>query len=137
MISLNCRSLNKHFEDISSDEQLLKSDIIALQETWLEDDDINKNFNIPGYNLHFNGKGRGKGLATYFKSSIFKHETDKKQDHIQLSKFKSDNLDVISLYRSQACTIDTMGKLIREMMDTGRPQLILGDFNFCYLDGLN
>ena len=26
-------------------------------------------------------------------------------------------------------------KLIRGMMDTGRSQLILGDFNFCYLDG--
>ena len=31
--SLNCRSLKKHFLDISNDEQLLKSDIIALQET--------------------------------------------------------------------------------------------------------
>ena len=135
--SLNCRSLNKHFKDISSDEQLPKSDIIALQETWLEDDDVNENFNIPGYILHLNSKGRGKGIATYFKSSLFKHETDKKQDHIQLSKFKSRNLDVISLYRSQACTLDTMMKLIREMVDTGRSQLILGDFNFCYLDGIS
>ena len=28
-------------------------------------------------------------------------------------------------------------KLIREMVDTGRSQLILGDFNFCYHDGIS
>ena len=37
--SLNCRSLKKHFIDISSDDLLLKSDIICLQETWLEGND--------------------------------------------------------------------------------------------------
>ena len=58
--SLNCRSLNKHFQDISTDELLLKSDIIALQETWLEDDDATEDLNIPGYNLHLNSTGRGK-----------------------------------------------------------------------------
>ena len=32
--SLNIRSLNKHFSDVSTDELLLKSDLICLQETW-------------------------------------------------------------------------------------------------------
>ena len=50
--SMNCRSLNKHFNDISTGELLLKSDIILLQETWLEDDDISEDLSIPGYNLH-------------------------------------------------------------------------------------
>ena len=36
--SLNCRSLMKHFLDICTDSNLLKSDILCLQETWLEDD---------------------------------------------------------------------------------------------------
>ena len=38
--SLNCRSLKKHQEDIMSDAVLLKSDIICLQETWLENDKV-------------------------------------------------------------------------------------------------
>ena len=132
--SLNCRSLNKHFNDISTDEVLLQSDIIALQETWLEDDDINDNLNIPGYDLHLNSNGRGKGLATYYKSSIFKHHSDKKNENIQLSKFTSHHLDIITLYRSQHCNLKIMNKLLEEIIEKGKPQLLLGDFNYCYLD---
>ena len=131
--SLNCRSLNKHFQDISSDDLLLKSDLIALQETWLEDDDLTEDFSIPGYTLHLNSNGRGKGLAIYFKNSIFKHHSDRKNDNIQLSKFKSPNLDVITLYRSQPCALKTLNKLLEDMIEMGEPQLLVGDFNFCYL----
>ena len=35
--SLNCARLKPHFEDIKSDHTLKKSDIIHLQETWLEE----------------------------------------------------------------------------------------------------
>ena len=131
---MNCRSLNKHFEDISTDEVLLKSDIIALQETWLEDDDINDDLSILGYDLHLNSNGKGKGLATYYKSSIFKHHSDKKTENIQLSKFKSRHLDIITLYRSQHCNLKVMNRFLKEMIEEGKPQLLLGDFNFCYLD---
>ena len=126
--------MKKHLPDISNDEQVLKSDIIALQEIWLVDDDVViEEFNIPGYDLHLNCQGRGKGLATYFKSSIFKHDTDKKQEFIQLSKFNSRNLDVINIYRSQQCDLSTMNKLIKEVIEPGKPLLLVGDFNFCYL----
>ena len=37
--SLNCRSLKKHHKDILSDNLLLQSDIIGLQEIWIENDD--------------------------------------------------------------------------------------------------
>ena len=132
--ALNCRSLNKHFPDILTDELLLKSHIIALQETWLEDDYRNDNFNIPGYDLYLNSQGRGKGLATYIKSSIFKHHSDKKQEFIQLSKFTSYNLNVITIYRSQQCDLKTMNILIKDMVEDEKPHLLVGDFNFCYLD---
>ena len=132
--SLNCRSLKKHYPDITTDEMLLKSHIIALQETWLEDDDVTEDMTIPGYNLHLNSMGRGKGLATYFKGSIFKHDSDKKKEYIQLSKFTSPNLNVISLYRSQQCELATMITLIDEMLEEGKPHLLVGDFNYCYLD---
>ena len=38
--SLNCRSLNKHYKDILFDENLFKSEIRALEKTWLEDDTV-------------------------------------------------------------------------------------------------
>ena len=49
--SLNCRSLNKHYADLITDDILLKSDFIGLQETWLTSDESRENLDIPGYDL--------------------------------------------------------------------------------------
>ena len=46
--SLNCRSLRKHHKDILSDALLCKSDMISLQEIWLETDEIREDLKIPG-----------------------------------------------------------------------------------------
>ena len=132
--SLNCRSLKKHYKDIASDEVLLKSDIILLQETWLEDDSPMQMLEIPGYALHFNSQGRGKGLATYFKSSIFSHEIDVKQDDMQLSKFTSKNIDIISIYRSKQGTINKLNEEISAISRGTKALLMVGDFNYCYLE---
>ena len=132
--SLNCRSLKKHYEDIIADTLLLKSDIIILQETWLLDDTIREDLEIPDYELHLNSHGRGKGLAIYFKSNIFSHVMDMKQEHMQLSKFSSRDLDIISLYRSKDGNLIELNQKIEEMVQQDKPQLLIGDFNYCYLD---
>ena len=49
------------------DESLLKSDMIFLSETWLENDEITQDLQIPHYKVHLNSKGKGKGIAIYFK----------------------------------------------------------------------
>ena len=41
---------------------------------------------------------------------------------------------MITLYRSQHCDLKTLTKLMKEMIKIGKPQLLVGDFNFCYLD---
>ena len=97
--SLNCRS-RKHHEDIYSDSLLMKSDIIGLQETWLENDEDIINLAIEKYNLIVNSHGRGKGIATYFNKNIFKPDVAVNDTHMQLSKFTSSILDVIFIYRS-------------------------------------
>ena len=56
--SLNCRSLNKHYQDIVTDHILLKGDFIGLQETWLTSDESRETLEIPGYNLHINSMGK-------------------------------------------------------------------------------
>ena len=96
--SLNCRSLNKHYKDILSDSLLLKSDIILLQETWLEDHVHIEDLEIPNFILQLNSCGRGRGIATYYKENIFAHDKDIKEEHMQLSKSTSSNLDIISIY---------------------------------------
>ena len=64
--SLNCRSLKKHHEDIEKDDILLQSDIICLNETWTDNDDVIDKLQIANYELHLNSKGSGKGVAAYY-----------------------------------------------------------------------
>ena len=135
--SLNCRSLMKHHEDIISDDLLLKSDMICLQETWLEDDTLLDELQIPDYKLHLNSNGRGKGIAIYYKKEIFTHEADIKEDNLQLSKFNSPELDIVVLYRSQNGNHTDLKQHLRTLTEQSRErsQLVIGDFNFCFLDG--
>ena len=65
---------------------------------------------------------------------MFKHDRDVKQDHMQSSRFISSQIDVITLYRSQDCNLAFMNQNIGDMIETGKPQLVVGDFNFCYLE---
>ena len=132
--SLNCRSLKKHYEDIFSDDLVLKSDIICLNETWQEDDTIAENLKDSHYKVKANSRGRGKGIATYFNNTIFQHAFDVKEDNMQLSKFKSPILDIIVLYRSQGGSFKDLNHFIQQMESEEKPTLVVGDFNFCFRD---
>ena len=132
--SLNCRSLNKHHEDIFSDDLILKSDIICLNETWQENDDIAENLEYSDYKVKANSRGRGKGITTYFNNTIFQHEFDVKEENMQLSKFKSPILDIIVLYRSHGGSFKDLNHFIEKMESEEKPTLVVGDFNFCFRD---
>jgi len=135
--SLNCRSLKKHHEDIISDSILLNSDIIGLQETWLEIHEEIANLDIDKYYLKVNSHGRGKGVATYYKNKIFKPDSSRNEAHMQLSKFTSSLVDVIFIYRSQQADYHQLNKIIDQMTNKEKPLLVLGDFNFCFLEASN
>ena len=130
--SLNCRSLKKHYDDIISDSILLKSDLITLQETWLEESESCEGLNIPGYKLETVRCGRGKGIATYYKKTIFSHVENYRDDNFQLSKFKSILCDIIVLYRSQDGRYYQLKDKLSMLIDFWRPTIIIGDFNYCY-----
>ena len=130
--SLNCRSLRKHHGDIITDKDLLICDMICLQETWLESDDQIEDLEIPGYTIHMNSRGKGKGIAIYFKPEYFKHEFDIKRDHMQLSKFSSSTADIIVLYKSRQESQENLNQAIEIMTQCSGNVLILGDFNYCY-----
>ena len=53
---------------------------------------------------------------------------------MQLSTFTSSNLDVINLYRSSHGDLKLLNHNLEDMIKRVRPQLVVGDFNFCYLD---
>ena len=56
---------------------------------------------------------------------------------MQLSKFTSVDLDVIAIYRSQRGNYIDLNKNIDLLKTDGKPVLITGDLNFCYLNDLN
>ena len=55
--TLNIRSLKKHFIDLKQDHLLQKSDIICVNETWLESDPAEDLNNYHGYFLNLNSRG--------------------------------------------------------------------------------
>ena len=132
--SLNCRSLNKHYQDIVTDDILLKSDFIGLQETWLTSDESRETLEIPGYNLHINSMGKGKGIASYYKRELFTPIIDIKKEFMQISKFSSATLDITVLYRSRQGDMKKLNEYLNQIKTEDKPQLILGDFNFCHMD---
>ena len=97
---LNCRSLINKFENIKVDQSLLRSDLIILTETWVEEDHNCDGYDIPKFSSNFNNEGRGKGITSYFNEK-FKHTTDIKKNGFSISMMRSNDLDVIGIYRSQ------------------------------------
>ena len=130
--SMNCRSLKKHHSDIIADHLLLRSDVICLQETWLDDDTVAEDLRIANYEMHLNSNGRGKGIAIYFKNNILKHEIDIKEENLQISKFTSPIIDIVVLYRSQSGNLNDLKNSLDALNSKEKPLLVIGDFNFCF-----
>ena len=132
IFSLNCQSLRGKISHIQKDEIVTEGHVICLSETWMLSDENNENVHINGYVLQANSVGCGKGLATYFKSDMFQHCKDIKEHHFQITKLKSEFLEVISVYRSKEGLINQILNEISNLIDWNRTTLICGDFNICY-----
>ena len=126
--SLNVRSLPKHIHDLQNDFKLMTAKIICLQETWCSSDISNDALQITGFNLHLVNRGRGKGIATYFKS-IFHLVHEVNDEKFQLALFSSDCYHVINVYRSQGADtrsfIQHLSFLIKDLDNC----FVVGDFN--------
>ena len=76
--------------------------------------------------------GNGKGLVTFFKSKLMQHVQDVKEINMQVSKFTSPEVDIISVYRSSnGHSVELLNHLLK-MIIKDKPTLITGDFNICY-----
>ena len=54
---------------------------------------------------------------------------------MQLSKFTSNHLDIVTIYKSQQESDVNLNEAIQLMTNSEKFVLVIGDFNFCYLDG--
>ena len=130
---LNCHSLADKIHDLRSDEVILKSDVICLTETWLMSNVVSESLAIPGYELHLNSSGRGKGVAIYTKMSLGGAFLDIKREKSQMSRVITENVDVINIYRSQEEDNTGMVKELEHLIRKDTNTIICGDMNLCFL----
>ena len=129
---LNCHSILDKIEHIKADRTIWFADVVCLSETWLKNDEMNEQLNLPGFSIAANSYGaeRGKGILTYFKPEVFSHQIDIKERDVQITLISSQEMDIISVYRSSSNK--SLIKHLSTIINPQRPVLICGDFNFCY-----
>ena len=100
IISCNIRSINKNFENFVTSSTSKQAQVICLQETWM--DPLSPQIDLmenEGLQQHNNSIGKGKGITTFYKYIYF-WVGDVTNANYQLTKLKSDAMDVINVYRS-------------------------------------
>ena len=107
----------------------MESTIICLSETWLQEDD---ELEINGYKAHFNSVGPSKGIAVYLKDSSFTPTDEMRSETMQLTKIKSKEIEIITVYRSNKGNTSELLEHIINMINDELATVILGDFNICY-----
>ena len=127
--SLNIRGLKGNLEDLRCDLRIRKSDIIHLQETSTKNDEC-QNLNLPNYKNHFINIGQGKGIATYHNDK-FKHVEDIVTETIQITKFSSEYVDSINVYRNQRGIPTDLICYLTQLISKDKITIITGDFNIC------
>ena len=110
--SLNIRSLQTHFTDLEVDFSLLKSDVIALTETWCSTEPLG----LEDYNGIHVLAGRGQGISLFIKK-------DKKvsgkpnifnKHNVQIIRVNFENIIIVVVYRSPS--FNSQDLLINELL---------------------
>ena len=129
--SLNTLSLRKHIEDVRSDPVLAKSDVLSLQETWLEQGEEKQDqYQLEGYQVFFTSVGRGRGLATYVKEGLkVQSHHNFAEENLQLAKTCLRQLDIINVYRSRDKHLLEAADVLQNFVNPDKDTLIIGDFN--------
>lgn len=70
----NTRSLNKHFEDLKNDGNIMSADIIAVSESRLKITDKNDDYNLPGFQMFRFDGSENLGVRSYNGIVIYTRE---------------------------------------------------------------
>ena len=130
--SFNTRSLRKHMEDVRSDPVLLKSDVLCLQETWLEEgEEKDERYQLEGFSGHFLSVGRGKGLAVFVKTELNIRSISKfGEANFQMMIIRLRNFDVIAIYRSSEEPLSRATHHLKNLFDPEKDTMLIGDVNY-------
>merc|ERR1712105_322419 len=116
VVTLNIRSLNKHFVALTKDFQM-RAKVINLQETWCCPEEKGTDYQIQGYQLH---------MVNQVSGTINK-------ENYQMLKLKGVNFDVINVYCSRGANKVDFLRDLGSLAAAQRPCFITGDFNINYL----
>ena len=129
--SLNCARLKPHIKDIKADDTLKNSDIIHLQETWLEEGDEDTTLlEMSSYQVKHIKVGKGKGITTYHNKK-FSHVSDKISQNYQITKYESKNIVSINVYRSAKGSVEEIIEEVKNMENPEKANIVTGDMNIC------
>ena len=104
-----------------------------MQETWLEPSVSYMNLlEEGGLEQHNNSIGRGKGITTFYQQH-YSWDQDITRPDYQITKLRSESLDVINVYRSTGAPTEAFGQDVFYLINSGKQTLIVGDFNLCYI----
>ena len=132
ILSCNIRSIKKNFENFATASAVKNAQVMCLQETWI--DPLAPQTNLlesKCWNQHNNSIGKGKGITTLYKQ-IYVWVRDVTEMEYQITKIKSDSMDVINVYRSAGADDECFLEDLCSLVSSGKQTLILGDFNICY-----
>ena len=135
IVSCNIRSISKNVDDLMSSPKVKLTEVICLQETWLNVG-MTEDFEMDGFTNHFNSTGRGKGIATFYKP-CYNHVMDVSCEKYQMTKISSDSTDIINIYRSADASTEEFKKHLKQMWDSSKDTYLVGDFNLCYKSDRN
>ena len=138
IMSINIRSLQKHFEDLVKEPGFDNQDLIMVQQTCINRGEDLSRFQVESHSAHFNSRGNGKGVAVYY-GDKFRHEADINELGYQMSMFCSTEFDVICVYRSTDNTSFGQLKFLEDLNDLINPSrrtIVIGDFNAVYPDNV-
>ena len=115
VMAMNCAGLKPHIEDIRTDEKTMQADIIHLIETSLNENEVNQ-LKIRDYEVNDCSVRKGMGISTHYKKDKFKIENNYAMMEIQVSKFTSENLDVITVYRSRRGSTVVLKSILKQLV---------------------
>merc|ERR1711997_464685 len=101
------------------------SDIVLVQETWLEDHESEDDRYLPeGFKALFCCQGRGKGIAIFVRSDIFGSNCSGSSlatPNLQMMKLIMPIVDIINVYRSRDEPVEEVRRHLENVIEPRKP----------------
>ena len=122
--------------DIRTSPFIFTAQVVCIQETGFtqsaSDEQLRMDFQVEGYSLSLLGRGRGKGIATYFKEG-FVCSAQYETDNWFILKVTSSDTDVINVYRQSTDSLrSNFLSTLMSLINATKKTFIVGDFNLDY-----